>query len=135
MHRLLVPAVAAALIGFAAAPAIAQIVTASPTYAEAPGKLTATEMQAIFSGKYREEGTDATGNEWSVQASANGTLSVTAGTYTDSGHARLDGAQLCVTWQKAWKGAEHCFRYAHHGKQLASYGPDGKLDSVVTVSR
>jgi len=40
-----------------------------------------------------------------------------------------------VTWQKAWKGAERCFRYAHHGQQLASYGPDGRLDSVVTVSR
>jgi hypothetical protein len=112
----------------------AQIVTAAPTYAEAPGKLTATEMQATFSGKYREEGTDVAGNNWSVQASANGTLSVTAGTYTDTGHARIDGLLLCVTYQKAWKGAEHCFRYAHHGRQLASYGLDGKLDSVVTVT-
>jgi hypothetical protein len=70
-----------------------------------------------------------------VVAGADGSLTVTAGEYTDTGRARVDGIQLCVTWQKAWKGAEHCFHYAHHGHQLASYGPDGKLDSVMTISR
>jgi hypothetical protein len=128
-------ALAIAMVGtLAAGPARAQIMTAAPTYAEATGKLTGTEMQAMFSGKYREEGTDAAGNNWSVQASSTGALTVVAGTFTDSGHARLDGLMLCVTYEKAWKGAEHCFRYAHHGRQLASYGLDGKLDSVVTVT-
>ncbi len=137
MHHRLARAVIVALVlaaGFAAA-ALAQIITASPTYFEAPGKLSAAEMQATFSGKYREDGTDAAGNNWTVDATAAGNLTVTAGTYTDNGRARVDGLMLCVTWEKAWKGAEHCFRYAHHGKQLASYGLDGKLDSVVTVSR
>ncbi len=134
MRRCLARAVTALFVAFAT-PAVAQIVTAAPTYFEATGKLSAAEMQATFSGKYREDGTDAAGNNWTVEATAAGNLTVTAGTYTDTGHARVDGLMLCVTWEKAWKGAEHCFRYAHHGKQLASYSLDGKLDSVVTVSR
>jgi hypothetical protein len=141
MHRLAraatlagVLAASALALGIAPSRAVAQIMTAAPTYAEAKGKLTAAEMQATFSGKYREEGTDAAGHDWSLQATAGGSVTVVAGTYTDSGHARLDGLLLCVTWQKAWHGAEHCFRYAHHGRQLASYGLDGKLDSVVTVT-
>jgi hypothetical protein len=131
MHRL---AAAAVLLGLAATPAAAQIVTAARTYFEAQGKLTAAEMKATFSGRYREDGVDAGGHAWTVEAMPDGSLSVTAGTYTDDGHARLDGTKLCVTWNKAWKGAEHCFRYAHHGQELASYGADGKLDSVMTVT-
>jgi hypothetical protein len=120
---------------FAPCAAIAQIMTAAPTYFEAGGKLTPSEMQATFSGKYHEEGTDTGGHDWSIDASSDGTLHVSAGAYTDTGRARLDGARLCVTYRKAWKGAERCYTYAHHGRQLASYGPDGKLESVVTVGR
>ncbi len=124
-----------AALAAALSPASAQIITAAPTYFEAKGKLTEAEMQATFSGRSREEGTDAQGNNWSVQASPTGQLTVSSGEFTDTGHARIDGLMLCVSWQKAWKGAEHCFRYAHHGRQLASYGLDGRLDSVVTITR
>ena len=115
--------------------ATAQIMTAAPTYSEAGGKLSETEMQATFSGKYHEEGTDTAGHDWTVDASSDGTLHVNAGAYSDTGHARLDGTRLCVIYNKTWKGAERCYTYAHHGRQLAGYGPDGKLESVVTVAR
>ncbi len=131
------PTTFALLLATALAPgaATAQIMTAAPTYFEANGKLTDTEMNSIFSGKYHEDGTDTEGHDWTVDASSDGTLHVTAGAYTDTGHARRDGNRLCVTYRKAWKGAERCYTYAHHGRQLASYGPGGKLESVVTVSR
>jgi hypothetical protein len=138
MHRL---AATAALFaaGLAAtlAPraATAQIVTAAPTYFEANDKLTAAEMKATFAGKYHEDGVDADGHYWTVDASPDGALKVAAGTFSDTGQARLDGEKLCVSYSKAWKGVERCYRYAHHGKELASYGPDGKLDSVITISR
>ena len=61
MHRLPLAATFAAAFATAAA---AQIVTASPTYLDAKGKLTAVEMQSTFAGKYREEGVDAAGNSW-----------------------------------------------------------------------
>jgi len=77
MHRLPLAATFAAAFATAAA---AQIVTASPTYLDAKGKLTAVEMQSTFAGKYREEGVDAAGNSWSVTSTATGALTVTAGT-------------------------------------------------------
>ena len=92
-------------------------------------------MKAIFSGAYHEDGTDVKGHDWTVDAAADGSLKVAAGAYTDTGHARLDGVKLCVTYKRAWHGEERCYRYAHHGNELASYGPEGLLDSVVTVTR
>ena len=133
MIRLVATATLFAAIAVAT-PALAQIMTAEPTYFEARSPLTEAEMKATFSGKYHEDGTDKAGNDWSVDASADGSLRVSSGAYTDTGRARLDGLRLCVIYTK-WKGQERCYRYAHHGKQLASYGPDGNLDSVVTVSR
>lgn len=124
----------AAMAVLAALPAGAQIVTAPKTYADAPQKLTEAEMQATFSGRFREDGTDIKNNDWTLETNGDGTLHVSAGAYTDSGKIWLDGLQLCISFSK-WHGESRCYHYAHHGKQLASYGPDGKLDSVVTVSR
>lgn len=135
MSRLPTIVVLSAALAVGAAPAMAQLMTASGTYFEARDKLTEAEMASTFSGKYHEEGTDVTGKDWSLDAMADGSVRVAAGTYTDTGHARIDGIKLCVAYTKAWRGAERCYRFAHHGKQLASYGPDGKLDSVVVVSR
>ena len=132
MPRLAVAATLAATL-FAGA-ASAQVMTAPPTYFEAQTKLTAAEMKATFSGKYHEDGVDIAGHYWTVDAAPDGTLKVAAGAYVDTGRARLDGLKLCVSYVKTWKGEEHCFQYAHHGKELASYGPDGKLDSTVTIT-
>jgi hypothetical protein len=131
MRRL---AALSAVLAAAATPATAQIINAEPTYFEAKAPLTEAEMKATFTGTYREDGTDVHGHDWTVQATADGSLRVDAGVYNDTGRAWLDGKKLCITYNK-WKGDVRCYQYAHHGRQLASYGPDGKLDSVVTISR
>lgn len=115
--------------------ATAQIITAAPNYDSAPNKLTAEEIKATFTGKHREEGQDAAGNYWTIFAAADGATKFSAGAYTDSGRMEVRGSSVCFTWVKAWHGEEHCYRYAHHGQEFASYGANGGLNSVVRISR
>jgi uncharacterized membrane protein len=116
-------------------PAFAQVATAPPSYDVAPNKLTAAEVKAQFAGKHEEDGVDIKGHAWTIRVAANGNTSIVAGSYGDSGHMVLRGDAVCVAWNKAWHGQERCFHYAHHGQQLASYGPDGALNSTLTISR
>lgn len=135
MPRLPVLAIACAALLLSGPAAMAQIMTAAPNWDTAPDKLTADEIKAAFGGKHREEGQDAAGNFWTIVAAADGALRFTAGTYTDTGRLAVRGASVCFSWTKAWRGEERCFRYAHHGQELASYGPNGGLNSVVRISR
>jgi uncharacterized membrane protein len=110
------------------------VATAPQTYDEAQDKLTAAEVASAFAGRHQEYGVDAAGHAWTIDAAANGNVSITSGAWSDAGHMTIRGDQVCVTWRKAWAGAEKCFRYAHHGAQFASYGPDGALNSTLTIS-
>jgi hypothetical protein len=135
MHRAAACVLAAAAMILVPGAASAQILTAPPKYETAPDKLTAAEVKALFVGKHREDGVDISGIAWSIEAAADGSVTITAGAYFDSGKLVVRGNAVCVAWLKAWKGAEHCFHYVHHGLQLASYGPDGLLNSTLTISR
>jgi hypothetical protein len=127
---------ACVLIAVAAMPAAhAQVATAAPTYDAAEGKLTAAEVATVFAGRHQEYGVDAAGHAWTIDAGGTGGIAIRSGTWSDTGHMTIRGDQVCVSWKKAWAGAEKCFRYAHHGAQYASYGPDGALNSTLTVVR
>lgn len=133
MNRLLYAAAILAIGSTTAAQA--QVATAAPTWDAAPGKLTPSEIAATFAGRHQEYGVDASGHAWTIDAAANGNVSIKSGPWSDTGHMTLRGDKVCVTWKKAWAGAEKCFHYAHHGAQYASYGPDGMLNSTMTVGR
>jgi hypothetical protein len=128
-------ALAALLATGLAGAATAQIITAPPKYEDAPGKLTAAEVRSLFTGKHEEYGVDAGGHAWTIDAASDGSLNISAGGYFDTGHLTVRGDAVCVAWKKAWQGAERCFHYVHHGQQLASYGPDGLLNSTLSISR
>ncbi len=113
----------------------AQVATAATTYDAADGKLTAAEVSVAFAGRHQEYGVDIAGHAWTIDATANGNVSIRSGAWSDSGHMTIRGDQVCVSWKKSWAGAEKCFRYAHHGGQYASYGPDGALNSTLTIGR
>jgi hypothetical protein len=125
----------ASLLVLTALPASAQIMTAAKTYDTAAGKLTTAEVQSTFSGRHEENGVDVKNHYWTIQVSANGSLTFASSTYTDQGNMVIRGNTVCVRWEKAWHGDEQCFHYAHHGREFASYGPDGELNSTLTVTR
>ncbi len=107
---------------------------AATTFTAAPNKLTAEQLQAIYTKAHREGGTTFDGNPWQISYEPDGTINLSSGNFTDTGHGVIKGDAICSTYTKLWKGQEHCFHYAKvDDAHYASYESDGSLSSVFSI--
>ena len=96
--------------------------------------LTAADLAQIFGTPHKEAGVSNGGTSWTIEVLAGGNLTLHAGTFSDVGHGKLQGDTYCTTWNKAGGGKETCWHYTRlDNNKYASFGPDGKQDSIFQI--
>ena len=64
-----------------------------------------------------------------------GSIAVTSGSYSDTGHTVVRDNAVCVTYAKMWNGKEKCYHYAGPGRdRYANYSPDGAYSSTLVYT-
>lgn len=112
--------------------------SSAPT-AETP--LAPPQLRALYTTAHREDGVvlegDHSGKHWTKWIAPDGTLRLSAahGMFRDTGRLRVEGDQVCSTWEHIDKGRTACMRVAPAGKDTyVALDPDGTPASQFNVT-
>jgi len=90
------------------------------------GPVTGKEIQEKWTGK-ELSGTSANGAKAYMKFEADGKVSITAGSFNDTGTWRPWDSGYCTTWVTIRAGQERCFTVTRKGSALKVANPDGSL--------
>lgn len=79
--------------------------------------------------------TSDNGDSFIIESHADGTQSLTAGTFTDSGTWVVRDGAVCETWETLLDGSSMCWRFALVGGQTyRAYDAAGRPDTLQTIT-
>ena len=91
------------------------------------GPVTGKEIQEKWAGK-ELSGTSSNGAKAQMKFDADGKVSITASSFSDTGTWRPWESGYCTTWVTIRAGQERCFTVTRSGNTIKVTNPDGSLN-------